>query len=122
MSSLYVNNYLIVLIFILIGMGLPVVAFLLNRLLAPYHPYRDKDETYESGAETIGTSWVRFRVQYYMFALLFIIFDVETIFLLPIVVAFDMLPMFAAFELLLFVVILAIGLLYAWRKKVLEWK
>ncbi|MBE3594963.1 MAG: NADH-quinone oxidoreductase subunit A [Candidatus Carbobacillus altaicus] len=122
MPSLYVNNYLIVLIFILLAIGLPIVAFTLNRLLAPYHPYKEKGETYESGTDAIGTGWVRFRVQYYMFALLFVIFDVETIFLVPVAVAFDALPLFAAFELFIFVLILAVGLIYAWRKKVLEWE
>jgi NADH:ubiquinone oxidoreductase subunit 3 (subunit A) len=71
--------------------------------------------------ETIGDTWVQFKAHYYIYALVFVIFDVETVFLFPWAVAFDQLPLFAVLEGVLFIGILAGGLIYAWRKGVLEW-
>ena len=71
--------------------------------------------------ETVGDTWVQFKVQYYLYALVFLVFDVETVFLFPWAVAYDILPLFAVIEGVLFVLILAIGLVYAWRKGALEW-
>jgi NADH:ubiquinone oxidoreductase subunit 3 (subunit A) len=90
-------------------------------LIAPKKPNKIKTETYECGMETVGSTWVQFRVQYYIFALVFLIFDVELVFLFPWAVAFDVIPLYAVFEGVLFVVILMAGLIYAWRKGVLEW-
>jgi NADH-quinone oxidoreductase subunit A len=122
MSEFYSNNYVIILIFIALGILLPVVALTLGRFLRPHNPTREKGETYESGNETIGSSWVQFKVKYYIFALLFVIFDVETIFLYPWAVAYDQLGLFALVEMLIFILLLLVGLIYAWKKKVLEWK
>ncbi|MBE3597013.1 MAG: NADH-quinone oxidoreductase subunit A [Hydrogenibacillus sp.] len=122
MPSLYWYNYLVVVLFIALGIGLPIVAFALSRLLRPKHAYAEKTTTYESGAEPIGTSWVRFKVKYYLYALLFLVFDVETLFLYPWAVAFDRVGTFALLEMVIFLAILAFGLFYAWRKDVLEWK
>jgi NADH-quinone oxidoreductase subunit A len=71
--------------------------------------------------ETVGTSWVQFRVQYYIYALVFVVFDIEALFLFPLAVAFDQLTMYMVLEMVLFVIILAGALLYVWRKGVLEW-
>ena len=71
--------------------------------------------------ETVGDTWVQFKVQYYIFALVFLIFDVETVFLFPWAVAFGALPLFAVFEGILFILILVGALVYAWRKGSLEW-
>jgi NADH:ubiquinone oxidoreductase subunit 3 (subunit A) len=79
-------------------------------------------QTYECGIETVGNTWVQFHVQYYIFALVFLIFDVETVFLYPWAAAFDQLGLFAVLEGVLFILILVVGLVYAWRKGVLEWK
>ena len=89
--------------------------------LAPRKPNPIKQQTYECGIETVGETWVQFKVQYYIFALVFLIFDIELVFLFPWAVAFDMLPLFAVFEGILFILILVAGLIYAWRKGVLEW-
>ncbi|WCN38066.1 NADH-quinone oxidoreductase subunit A [Aneurinibacillus uraniidurans] len=121
MATLYSNNYLIVVIFLFLGIILPVVAITLARLLAPSNPTEEKRKTYESGVDTIGSSWVQFNVKYYIFALLFVVFDVETVFLYPWAVAFDSLGLFALVEMMIFIFLLVIGLLYAWKKKVLEW-
>lgn len=121
MATLYANNYLIVVIFLFLGVLLPVVAITLARLLAPSNPTEEKRKTYESGVDTIGSSWVQFNVKYYIFALLFVVFDVETIFLYPWAVAYDSLGLFALVEMMIFIFLLVIGLIYAWKKKVLEW-
>jgi len=121
MAALYANNYFIVAIFLLLGILLPVVALTLGRLLRPHNPTEQKRETYESGLEPFGSSWVQFNVKYYIFAIMFVLFDIETIFLYPWAVAYDQLGLFALVEMLIFIVLLVIGLIYAWKKKVLEW-
>jgi NADH-quinone oxidoreductase subunit A len=100
-------------------MGVTLIA---ASLLRPKKPNKEKLSTYECGMETVGDTWVQFRSQYYIFALVFVLFDVEVILLFPIAVAFGALSMFATLQAVLFVVILLAALLFAWRKGVLEWK
>jgi NADH-quinone oxidoreductase subunit A len=119
--NLYQNNYLIVFIFLCLGILLPIVALFLGRLLRPNKPNDTKYTTYESGIEPFGDSRVQFHIRYYIFALMFVIFDVETVFLYPWAVAYEKLGIFALIEMLIFVVMLIIGLIYAWKKKVLKW-
>jgi NADH-quinone oxidoreductase subunit A len=121
MTALYSNNYLIVVIFLILGILLPVGALTFGRLLRPHNPTEEKRKTYESGVDPFGSSRVQFNVKYYIFALLFVIFDVETVFLYPWAVAYDKLGLFALVEMLIFIILLVIGLVYAWKKKVLEW-
>lgn len=90
-------------------------------LIRPKKPGPIKKSTYECGLETMGETWVRFRVQYYIYALVFVIFDIETVFLYPWAVAYNQLGLFALVEMFIFLGILGGGLLYAWRKGVLEW-
>ncbi len=117
----YMNNYVLVAIFIALGIFLPVAALTLGRLLRPHKPTPEKQTTYESGNEPVGTGQVRFNIRYYLFALMFVIFDVEAVFLYPWAVAYDQLGLFAVVEMLIFVTLLVIGLIYAWKKKVLKW-
>jgi NADH-quinone oxidoreductase subunit A len=119
--NVYLNNYLIVFVFLCLGILLPVVALTAGRFLRPHAPNAAKQTTYESGIEPFHDSRVQFNVRYYIFALLFVIFDVETVFLYPWAVAYDKLGLFALIEMLIFVIILVIGLVYAWKKKVLKW-
>ena len=91
-------------------------------VLRPKRPDPIKNSVYECGVETIGDTWVQFRAQYYLFALIFVIFDIEAMFLFPFAVAFNQVGWFALFEAIIFVLILAVGLLYAWRKGALEWQ
>ncbi|KGP71786.1 NADH-quinone oxidoreductase subunit A [Pontibacillus yanchengensis] len=123
MESLHVyhNSYLIILVFLALGLLLPIVALTAGRLLRPHKPSKAKQTTYESGIDPFQDARVQFHVQYYMFALMFVIFDVETVFLYPWAVAFDSLGAFALIEMLIFIVMLLIGLIYAWKKKVLRW-
>ncbi len=115
------NDWLFIGVFLLIALVFPILALLVPRLIAPSKAHPLKDLPYECGIETVGDSWVQFHVQYYIFALIFLIFDVEIVFLYPWAVAFDQLPLFAVLEGILFVLILMTGLVYAWRKGALEW-
>ena len=115
------SDWLFIGVFLILAPVFPALALLVPRLIAPRKPFPLKTETYECGIETVGNTWVQFRVQYYIFALVFLIFDVETVFLYPWAVAFDQLPLFAVLEGILFILILVVGLVYAWRKGVLEW-
>ncbi|MFC4321911.1 NADH-quinone oxidoreductase subunit A [Litchfieldia salsa] len=117
----YTNNYLIVFVFLVLGILLPIVALTAGRFLRPNAPNKMKQTTYESGIEPFHDSRIQFNVRYYIFALMFVIFDVETVFLYPWAVAYEKLGVFALIEMLIFVVMLLIGLLYAWKKKVLKW-
>ena len=115
------NDWLFIGLFLLIAPLLPAAPILIARFLAPRKGNPLKVQTYECGIETVGETWVQFKVQYYIFALVFLIFDIETVFLYPWAVAFDQLPLFAVLEGVLFILILAGGLIYAWRKGALEW-
>lgn len=108
-------------IFLIVSLGLPAVAIFLAGLLAPKKPSTLKSTIYECGLETEGETWVQFKAQYYLIALIFLIFDIEIIFLFPWAVAFDQLSLFAVLEGLLFIAILAGGLIYAWKKGAFEW-
>ncbi len=115
------QEWLFIGVFLVVAPILPAAALLIPRIIAPRKPNPIKQQTYECGIETVGDTWIQFKVQYYIFALVFLIFDVETVFLFPWAVAFDMLPLFAVFEGIIFILILVAGLVYAWRKGALEW-
>jgi len=116
-----INRWLFVGLFLFVAPILPAVPILLGRLIAPHKPNPINSETYECGIETVGETWVQFKAQYYVFALVFLVFDVETVFLFPWAAAFDKLPFFAVMEGVLFILMLVAGLFYAWRKGALEW-
>jgi NADH:ubiquinone oxidoreductase subunit 3 (subunit A) len=115
------ESWLFIGLFLIVAPIFPILALVIPRLIAPRKPNKIKMEPYECGIETVGDTWVQFKVQYYIFALVFLIFDVETIFLFPWAATFDILPLFAVLEGILFILILAAGLVYAWRKGALEW-
>jgi NADH:ubiquinone oxidoreductase subunit 3 (subunit A) len=115
------NDWIFIGVFLILSPIFPAAALLIPRLIAPRKPNALKSETYECGIETYGDTWVQFKAQYYIFALVFLIFDIEIVFLYPWAVAFEQLPLFAVMEGVLFIVILVAGLLYTWRKGVLEW-
>lgn len=108
-------------LFVVIAVVFPGVPVLLAGLINPKKPNPIKQSTYECGIETVGDTWIQFKVQYYIFALVFVVFDVEAVFLFPIAAAFDQLALFAVIEVALFVLILLVALGYAWRKGALEW-
>ena len=115
------NEWYFIGVFLLLAPIFPIGAILIPRLIAPRKPNPIKLQPYECGVETVGETYVQFRVQYYIFALVFLVFDIETVFLFPWAVAFDQLPMFAVLEGILFILILVAGLAYAWRKGALKW-
>lgn len=115
------NEWLFIGIFLLLAPIFPALAILVTRIIAPRKPNPLKSQTYECGIETYGDTWVQFKAQFYIYALVFLVFDVEIVFLFPWAVAFNQLPLFAVVEGVIFILILIAGLIYAWRKGVLEW-
>ncbi|MFN0094514.1 MAG: NADH-quinone oxidoreductase subunit A [Dehalococcoidia bacterium] len=104
------------------GFVLVLTALMATKLLGPYARERAKGLSYECGMLPIGRNWSQIHVRYYLIAILFLIFDVETVFIFPWAVTFVDLPKFIFYEMLVFVGVLALGLAYAWRRGVLEWK
>jgi NADH:ubiquinone oxidoreductase subunit 3 (subunit A) len=108
-------------IFALVGAGMVTLPLLIIWLISPRSDYPQKFETYESGVPTIGQAWSQFHVRYYLFSLVFVVFDVEIIYLYPWAVVARSLGALAFWEMLVFLVILVLGLAYAWRRGALEW-
>jgi NADH:ubiquinone oxidoreductase subunit 3 (subunit A) len=116
------SQYGFIAVFGIIAIGLPLIGLAVAWLLRPKKPNPAKNATYECGMETIGTTWVQFKAQYYLYALIFVVFDVEAVFIFPWAVAYNKLGLYALLEMILFVAILVGGLLYAWRKGALDWQ
>ena len=107
---------------VLVGVGYVLGSFFFSRLIAPNAPSAAKESSYECGEVPFGEAWGRFNVGYYIFALLFLIFDVEVVFLFPWAVVLKKVGWFALVEGAVFLAILVFGLIYAWRKKYLVWQ
>lgn len=123
----YFRQYGLIAIFTAIAVIMPASLLVLSWLFSfirvrPNKPNPTKLEPYECGMEIVGERWPRFNFRYYMFALLFVVFDVETVFIYPWAVHFNQLGLFALIEMLVFVLILVVGWAYAWRHKALEWR
>jgi NADH:ubiquinone oxidoreductase subunit 3 (subunit A) len=116
------NDWLFIGIFLLLAPVFPALALVIPRIIAPRKPNPLKSQTYECGIETVGDTWVQFRIQYYLFTLIFLIFDVEIVFLYPWAVAYEQLDLFAVVAGILFIFLLVDGLIFAWRKGALEWE
>jgi len=116
----YYRSYLAVALFI--GAALVMAGAMLGvgRLIRPNRPQPEKYITYEAGSDPIG-GWGQSNIRYYVYALLFVMFDVEAVFIFPWAVQLESLGWFAVIEMIVFVLILALGLVYAWRKGVLRW-
>lgn len=97
-------------------------ALLASRLLQTHNPYKEKCLTYECGMLPIGSAWVRFKPAYFLTGLIFLLFDVEMMFLLPWAVAFTGLGLAALIEMFVFIAVLTVGLIYAWKEGVLTWR
>lgn len=124
-SFTHTQSYVFLAVFALIASVFPLIPIILARLwfffFAPLKPGAVKSATYESGIESEGDAWVQFKVQYYLYALMFLVFDVEAIFLLPLAVVFTGLPAAALGAILVFIFLLAESLVWAWSKGHLEW-
>ena len=115
------SSYGPIALFLAVAAIFAVVPLVLNRLVAPHRPDRVKLSPYESGVETIGPTHIQFRTRFYLYALIFVIFDVEAIYLFPWAVAFNQLGLFALIEMGIFIGFLLVAFAYAWRKGALEW-
>jgi NADH-quinone oxidoreductase subunit A len=123
----YLRQYGLIAIFAVIAFIVPtsmlLMSYAASRLgIRPSNPTAVKLDTYECGVETIGGRWNQFHFRYYMYAILFVIFDVEVVFLYPWATKFIELELFALIEMAVFVLILLAGWAYAWRKRDLEWR
>lgn len=125
----FYEQYGVFAVLALLGIVLYAAIMLINRLMRPTMPSPLKLTTYECGVEAVGTGWSQMNIRYYVFAFLFVIFDVESVFLFPWALILGKLdegsvisPTFALVEMFIFIAVLAVGLLYAWRKKVLIWE
>jgi NADH:ubiquinone oxidoreductase subunit 3 (subunit A) len=112
---------LVIASFVVLGGVFVAVTLAASWLLSPKRKTDAGTETYECGVEPVGSPWVQFRVGYYVYALLFVIFDIETVFLYPWAVAFGKFGWFILTEMVVFVAVLAVGLAYAWKEGALKW-
>jgi NADH:ubiquinone oxidoreductase subunit 3 (subunit A) len=117
----YSLSYVYVFAFFVVGAIFVTVLLTLSRLVAPRKVTKEKLRTYESGEEPIGQAWGRYPTHFYVFALLFVVFDVEVIFLFPWAVLFRALGVAGLIEVIVFIAILVVGLYYAWKKDALNW-
>ena len=117
----FVRQYLTVAIFAGVGVGLGAGLLGIGKIFRPVRPQEQKYLVYESGVDPVGSGWSQSQIRYYIYALLFVMFDVEAVFMFPWATRLETYGVFGLVEMLIFVVILALGLLYAWRKKVLQW-
>lgn len=120
------HPYATLALFAVVAVAFPVVLLSVARLwfrfFQPAKPSAIKNAVYECGVAPTGDSWIQFKAHYYLYAILFLIFDVEVLFLLPFAVAFTTLPAGALLAMLVFVLLLAEGLVWAWHRGYLEWK
>ena len=116
-----INNYAFIGILMLVAIAFGAAPLIVVALVAPRKRSQAKGDTYECGVLTTGETWIRFRIQYYIYAMMFVVFDIETVFLYPWAVSYAGLGAFALIEMIVFLVILFIGLAYAWAKGVLRW-
>jgi NADH-quinone oxidoreductase subunit A len=115
------STYAFIGIFLVFALSMPVIVLVMASFLRPKRPTPIKESTYECGLEAVGEIWVQFKIQYYLYALAFVIFDVEVVFLYPWAVAYNQLGLFALVQMGIFLFILIFGLIYEWRKGALEW-
>lgn len=115
------SDYVFVGLLAIAALELPLVALAMARMVRPQRADPRKSSPYECGIEPLGPAWVQFRVQYYIYALVFVVFDVEAALLLPWAVAYRALPLYTLFEVALFLLILVAGLAWAWRNDTLRW-
>ena len=119
--SEFLRQYLLVAVFGGVAFGLVGLLIGAASLFRPSRPTAGKIENYESGVDPVGSSWSQSQIRYYIFALLFVMFDVEAVFIFPWAARLEAFGFFGLVEMMIFIIILALGLAYAWRKGVLRW-
>jgi len=115
------SGYLPIVLMLIVSALIGLISMLIGVLIRPKKPEKVKYSVYECGMPEFGDARRRYNVRFYVIAMLFVIFDVETVFLFPWAVAFNMLGIFGLIEMILFIVILVFGYFYAWKKGALEW-
>jgi NADH-quinone oxidoreductase subunit A len=115
-------HFLPVVVFLLLGVAVGVGMLVFSRLVSPRRPYPEKLITYESGITPFMDANQKFSIRYYIVAMLFLIFDIEAVFLYPWAVAFNKIGIYGLVEMVIFIAILLVGYLYAWRKGALVWE
>jgi NADH-quinone oxidoreductase subunit A len=115
------NNYIFVGLLFLLGIVFAILPLVIEWIIGPHKRSLAKGDAYECGVKTYGETWVRFRIQYYIYAIMFVVFDIETVFLFPWAASYARLGPFALVEMIVFLAILMVGLVYAWAKGVLRW-
>lgn len=115
------SQYLPILIFLMVATAFGLGALVIGELFRIRRPYSEKLMPYESGNPPVGEPRVRFSVKFYITAMLFVVFDVEAVFLYPWAIVFDKLGMYAFIEMIIFIVILLVGYVYAWQKEAFRW-
>lgn len=116
------QHFLPVVIFLILGTAVGVGMLVFSRLVSPRRPYPEKLITYESGITPFTDARQKFSIRYYLVAMLFLIFDIEAVFLYPWAVAYDAIGLYGFLEMVLFIIILLVGYFYAWKKGALEWE
>jgi NADH-quinone oxidoreductase subunit A len=119
--SPFLRSYLTVVWFGLAALLLAGLLLWVASLVRPVKPSREKSMAYESGVDPVGEGWSQSQIRYYVFALLFVVFDVEAVFLFPWATQLERYGTFGLVEMGIFVAVLLLGLVYAWRKRVLRW-
>jgi len=115
-------DFLAVGLYLLAGIGFAVVPLIVSSLIVRRSSGARRDETYESGMETIGSAWIQFTVAYYIYALIFLAFDVDVLYLFPVALVYGKYGLRDLIEVMIFIGILSLAIVYAWRKGVFEWK
>lgn len=118
----HVSNLVSILIFMLVASGFVVSQYVVVRILAPQDKSKTKSEPYECGEVVVGKAWSQISVRFYIIAMLFLVFDIETVFLFPWALIYKKLALFGLIEMTVFILILLVGLVYPWKKGVLQWE
>ena len=122
MNEQWILDHAYVLIFAAVGILAALLPFAVSALLAPRHIYQQSLDTYECGMDPIGPAWIRYGVLYYLYALMFLAFDVDVLYLFPVALAYKDVPGFGvALKVVMFISILALAIVFAWRKGVFTW-
>jgi NADH-quinone oxidoreductase subunit A len=114
-------NYIFIGLLLLVAIVFALAPVFIEFLVAPRKRTLAKGDAYECGVKTYGETWIRFRIQYYIYAIMFVVFDIETVFLFPWAASYKELGAYALYEMVVFLLILLVGLIYAWAKGVLKW-
>lgn len=116
------ESYLPIMIFLVIAVAIGIGALVVGMLFRPRRPYAEKLSPYESGIPPVSEPRYRFSVKFFIIAMLFVVFDVEAIFLYPWAIVFDRIGLYAFIEMMIFIVILLVGFLYAWKREALQFE